>query len=114
MRKAESTKFRLFESRQLLAFRKIQRFANGGKVQRHLSIIMAGRRIEESLSSLGLDARKRFEMTIITLDGSPEEVKAQLEPAAVYSEYQRFLLWATNLGLFQRSHESLEYQVQDK
>ena len=74
---------------------------------------MTSRRIEEKLSVLGQDARTRFQITLKTLEKSSVEVKAQLETAAVQSEYQRFLLWATNLGLFQKNHSSLEYRLQD-
>ena len=69
-------------------------------------MIMAGRRVEEDLPLLGHDVRTRFQIAIKTLDESSVEVKAQLEIAAVQSEYQRFLLWATNLGLFQKNHSS--------
>ena len=76
-------------------------------------MIMAGRRVEEDLSFLGQDARIRFQTTIIILNRSSVNVEAQLETAAVQSEYQRFLLWATNLGLFQRNHSSLEYRLRE-
>ena len=71
------------------------------------------RRVEAELSLLGQDARMRFQVTLKTLDKSSAEVKAQLETAAVQSEYQRFLLWATNLGLFQKNHSSLDYRLRE-
>ena len=85
------------------------------KERRKLSaaLIMTGRHIEAELSLLGQDARIRFQVTLKTLDKSSVEVKAQLETAAVQSEYQRFLLWATNLGLFQKNHSSLDYRLRE-
>ena len=74
---------------------------------------MTGRRIEEKLSVLGQDARTGFQRTLYTLERSSVEVKAQLDTAAVQSEYQRFMLWATNLGIFQKDHSSLEYRLRD-
>ena len=76
-------------------------------------MIMTGRRIEEKLSVLGQDARTRFQITLYTLERSSVEVKAQLETVAVQSEYQRFMLWATNLGIFHKDHSSLEYRLRD-
>lgn len=77
------------------------------------ALIMAGWDVEGELSILGQDARKTFRTTLKELDESSVEVKAQLDTAAVQSEYQRFLLWATNLGLFQRHHSSLDYRLRD-
>ena len=74
---------------------------------------MAGRRVEEDLSLLGQNAETEFLISLETLDKSSVEVKAQVEIVDLRSEYQRFLLWATNLGLFQKNHSSLEYRLQD-
>ena len=85
------------------------------KERRKLSaaLIMTGWIVEGELSLLGQDTRTRFQTTLKKLDKSSVEVKAQLNTAAVQSEYQRFLLWATNLGLFQRHHSSLDYRLRD-
>lgn len=40
-------------------------------------------------------------------------IAGQLELPAVESEMQRFLLWATNLGLFHHDHSSLDYRLRD-
>ena len=71
------------------------------------------RRVKEDLSLLGQNARTGFQIALETLDKCSAPVKAQLEAAAVQSEYSRFLLWATNLGLFQKGHRSLDYQLQN-
>lgn len=69
--------------------------------------------MDESLSTQGHKVQRTFQDAQIALEQSASKMTDQLEPAALRSEMQRFLLWAANLGLFHQDHSSLDYRLRD-
>lgn len=74
---------------------------------------MASSQVEQSLAADGHRVRQNFQNAYRSLEQNVSNVAGQLEPHAVESEMQRFLLWATNLGLFHHDHSSLDYRLRD-
>ena len=74
---------------------------------------MASSNIEENLATHGHHVRQSFQNACKSLAQNVSNVAGQLEPTAVESETQRFLLWATNLGLLHHDHSSLDYRLRD-
>ena len=74
---------------------------------------MASSQIEENLATYGHHVRRSFQNARRSLAQNVSNIARQLEPTAVESEMQRFLLWATNLGLFHHDHSSLDYRLRD-
>lgn len=74
---------------------------------------MASSQVEQSLAADGHQVRQSFQNAYRSLEQNVSNVTGQPEPPAVESEMQRFLLWATNLGLFHHDHSSLDYRLRD-
>lgn len=74
---------------------------------------MASSQVEQNLAADGHQVRKSFQNAYKSLEQNVSNIAGQLELPAVESEMQRFLLWATNLGLFHHDHSSLDYRLRD-
>lgn len=63
-----------------------------------------------TLTGIGFDVLASFNAILHTF---PRGDSKGLEHAAVRNEYERFDLWAMNLGLYQAGHGALDYRLRD-
>lgn len=67
----------------------------------------------ESLADTGLATMKRFkllqEVELKSVENEPHESPKQL----ILAQFDRFELWAVNLGVFVMGHGSLDYRIRD-
>lgn len=68
--------------------------------------VIADKRGEDTLAKIGFDVINLFS----EVSGSFKEGEQQFQ---IVQQMQRFDLWATNIGLHQRGHASLDYRFRD-
>src|SRR5271170_5823370 len=67
----------------------------------------------QKLSIAGRSIAGFFRLLLRLLSHASEPFIQQLPRRKLILEEQRFRLWATNLGLFQHGHSSLDYRLRD-
>ena len=67
----------------------------------------------ENLNTVGSETARLFDKFVNITTNSSKLPTAQVSPEKASLEYQRFCLWAGNLGLYQHGHSSLHYRLRD-
>ena len=65
-----------------------------------------------SLTDIGHKILALFNLVILRLKTANANLEG-VEERAINNEYERFDLWAINLGLYQTGHDSLDYRLRD-